>query len=249
MDTHQTSVFTAILIACAVIGIIIVVFIISMIRNQRRNRDLYKSKILAEITTLEKERSRIASDLHDELGPVLSSIKYRINSFDISSEDDQEQVNKVNQQLDKMITQMRAISNDLLPITLIRKGLVVAVQEIIDNIGTTAGLTINFTHSNIPDLTHDRSVNLYRILMEVIHNTIKHAKASILDIELKTNDDTLIILTKDNGIGFNYNNAIHFKTGLGLRNLLSRAEVMGGEMFIESKPGKGTRYIFEIPLV
>ena len=249
MDAHQTSVFIAILIACAVVGIIIIVFIISMIRNQRRNRDLYKSKILAEITTLEKERTRIASDLHDEIGPVLSSVKYRINSIDINSKEDQEQLDKVNQNIDQMMKQMKAISNDLMPITLLRKGLITATNEMISNFGTSSGLAIHFKHPETLDLPHEKSVNLYRMLLEIIHNTIKHAKASILNIEIKHEHNKLVILTEDNGVGFNYNNTMLSNAGLGLRNLLSRAEVMGGEMFIESKLGKGTRYIFEIPLI
>jgi len=71
MDAYQTSIYTAILIASVIIGLIIVYFVISMIRQQRLNQQLYKSKISAEISTLEKERARIASDLHEEMGPVL----------------------------------------------------------------------------------------------------------------------------------------------------------------------------------
>jgi signal transduction histidine kinase len=113
---------------------------------------------------------------------------------------------------------------------------------------STTGLQINFNHENIPDLARDMAINLYRMLMEIIHNTIKHAKATHLNIELKTKNNTLVVLTEDNGSGFDHASAVQEKSGLGLRSLLSRTDIMGGEMFIESKPGKGTRYIFEIPL-
>lgn len=248
MDASQTTIYTAVLITGIIIGTIIIYFIVTIIRHQRRNNDLYKSKILAEITTLEKERARIASDLHDELGPILSSVKFRINSLDVNSEEDLEQLGKANQHIDEMIRQMREISNDLMPNTLIRKGLIMAMKEAINNMSKTTGLRINFNHENIPDLARDKSINLYRMLLEIIHNVIKHSKATQLNIEIKTKNQTLIVLTEDNGSGFDYTSAVQEKSGLGLRSLLSRTDIMGGEMFIESKPDKGTRYIFEIPL-
>jgi signal transduction histidine kinase len=86
------------------------------------------------------------------------------------------------------------------------------------------------------------------MIQEIIHNTLKHAKASELKIELKCSKQTLIILTEDNGRGFDYVRQSVENKGLGLRNLLSRTEVLGGDMYIDSKQNKGTKYTFEIPL-
>ena len=90
MDAKETSFYTAILIVCAVVGVIIIYFIVSIIRQQRRSVRLYKQSLLTEITTLEKERSRMASDLHDEVGPMLSAIKLRIAGLDINEEDEED---------------------------------------------------------------------------------------------------------------------------------------------------------------
>lgn len=248
MDAHETSIFTAVLITCIVLAVVITYFIISIVRHQRRNQKLYKSKILAEITTLEKERKRIASDLHDELGPILSSVKMRINCMDITSEEDQVQLSGINKHIDEMIQRMREISNDLMPNTLLRKGLVAAVQEFIDNTSKPNSFTIIFNHQNIEQLPQDKAIHIYRILQEIIHNTIKHSVASRLVMELSRKNNYLILLTEDDGLGFDYTTKTKENSGLGIRNLLSRTEILGGQMYLDSRLGKGAKYTFEIPL-
>ena len=96
MDTPETTIYDAIVIACIVMGVIIVYFFISVIRQQRENLALRKKNILSEISGLEKERARIASDLHDELGPLLSAVKMKINSFELTDPEDQLQLEKTN---------------------------------------------------------------------------------------------------------------------------------------------------------
>lgn len=248
MDTNQTPLFIAILITCIVVAVVMTYFIATIIRQQRRNIELYKSKILTEITILENERTRIAHDLHDEMGPVLSSVKFRINNIYINTDEDKEEIFYANKHIDNIIQQMRSISNNLFPIVLERKGLIYAMNETIDNIGNPGGLNIQFSYDDIPELPQDKSVNLYRILQEIIHNTIKHAKASDLKIEITLNNGTLYIVSGDNGQGFDHDSQIMEGSGSGLRSMLSRTEIMGGEMFIESGKKKGTKFIFEIPL-
>ncbi|HSU29084.1 MAG TPA: ATP-binding protein [Chitinophagaceae bacterium] len=248
MDPNQTSIFTAVLITCVILAVVITYFIASIIRYHRRNIQLYKAKILAEVTTLEKERARIANDLHDEVGPILSAAKLRINSLDIESKEDVEELGKINKNIDDIIQRMRTISNDLLPNTLQRKGLIPAMNESIGNMSNLNSLEIRFNYENIPDLPKEISVNLYRILQEVIHNTIKHARATELNIQMTNKKHQLHIISEDNGIGFNYSTIMKDGRGLGLRNLLNRTEILHGEMFVESKIGKGTQYIFEIPI-
>jgi two-component system NarL family sensor kinase len=248
MDAHETSLFAAVLITSIVLAAILIYFIVTIVRHQHQNKRLYQSKILAEITTLEKERARIASDLHDELGPILSSVKFKINSLDLHSVEDQKILEKSNNNIDDIIRRMREISNDLLPNTLMRKGLIAAMEESIDDLKRTDELAIRFTYQSIPEIVTERSINIYRILQEIVHNTIKHANATELRIELKILKEQLVILTQDNGKGFDYLLQSKNNHGLGLRNLLSRTDVMGGSMYIDSRPGKGTHYTFEIPL-
>jgi signal transduction histidine kinase len=248
MDAKETSFYTAVLIISIVLGIVIVYFIVSILRQQRRNVALYRKSLLTEMTTLEKERSRIASDLHDEIGPMLSAVKLRLSSLDVASEEDQEQLESTGNHIDELIRRMREISFDLMPNTLIRKGLTMAITEFIQYCSKRNSMHISFNSDNSVALDEQRTINLYRIVQEIVHNAMKHAKASELKIELRREKNNIILATHDNGVGFNYDVRLSDATGLGLRNLLSRTEIMGGKMYIESKKDKGTTYIFEIPV-
>jgi two-component system, NarL family, sensor kinase len=247
MDSQETNIYNAILITAAVLGTIIIYFVISIVRQQRRNLELHRLNILAEINTLEKERTRIAADLHDELGPILSAIKFKINSVDAADEEDQYQLEKASAHIDDLITRLRQIAANLMPNTLVRKGLVAALEEFFNN---TAQFSthITFTHGKLPEISPEKSVNIYRIVQEIVHNTVKHAKAKELLIDLSVRNNMLVLSAKDNGVGFDYQQRLKENSGLGLRNLKSRAEIMGGTVTIESRPMKGTLSIFEIPL-
>lgn len=248
MDAQETSIYHAIIITSVVIGIIIVFFVISITRHQRKNLELHKLSILAEITTLERERSRIATDLHDELGPVLSAVKMKINSFELSNEEDRIEMEKTNGHIDEILKRIRDISFDLMPNSLLRKGLLIALKEFVDYLNNDS--KIKFTIECITEfkVNEEKAVNIYRIVKEIVHNTIKHSSATKLHIKLTVKGKNLNMNIVDNGIGFDYNKESTDNVGFGLRGLLSRSELIGGEMYLDSKPGKGTNYIFIIPL-
>lgn len=247
MDAHQTSVYAFVAISSIILGTIILYFIASIIHHHRRTHALYKRSLEAEITTLEKERSRMAADLHDELGPVLSAIKYKIGSLDTLSQDDEETVEDVNKYIDTLVRRMREISNDLMPNILIHKGVVFALHDFIDNISEPGSLQIHFAHQDIPELSESQSIHIYRIVLEIIHNTIKHAGASDLKIEFKKLNGALLLQSKDNGQGFEYNIASRKIKRLGLRNIAARAGMLAASLLIETSPGKGTAFIIKIP--
>lgn len=247
MDTQETKVYLAILIGAGVLGIILVYFIINMLRQQRNILALHRSKINAEISTLERERKRVANDLHDELGPVLLSVRYNVNSLELHNIEDEETIERTNETIDGMIDRVREISNDLLPAALLRKGLVTALEETTGKYEKN-GITIAFRHERIPNLPEEAAVHLYRIVQEILHNTVKHAQAAQLKIDLRTDGNMLFLVTEDNGKGFDYDSEKRDYSGLGLRSLLSRSELLNGTMYLDSKKGKGTRYIFEIPV-
>src|SRR3954467_6059328 len=106
MDEKEANFYTAVLIVSVVLGVIITYFIISIIRQQRRTVRLYKQSIQTEITTLERERARMAADLHDEVGPVLSALKLRLSSLDLHNETDKEDLKKTNEQIDSLLKRM-----------------------------------------------------------------------------------------------------------------------------------------------
>jgi two-component system NarL family sensor kinase len=248
MDTQEARIYITIIITCLLLGTIIIYFTISVIRQQRRNLELQKANALAEISAMEKERARIATDLHDDLGPVLSVVKFRVDHATSSDEDEKEELVKASEQLDELIARMREVANNLMPSALHRKGLISAVEEFTRNVSDSSGLGITFTTGEELNVTEEKSINIYRVIQEVVHNCMKHAKASRLEIIFEEKNGFLKILCRDNGIGFDYSGTAGQGTGIGLRSIKNRTEIMGGNMTVESKPGKGTAFLFEIPI-
>lgn len=248
MDTQEKSLYSSLLIVVIVVGIVLLYFIITIIRYQRRSLVLHKEKIRAEIDTLENERKRIASDLHDELGPLLSAVKLQINNLDSQDPDDKHLIDKSSQHIDTIIRRMREISNNLMPNTLLRKGLVKAIEEFIESSTLGYKLSIKLISDSETRLGLDKEINIYRIVQEIVHNTVKHANASLLVIRISQENSLFTLSTTDNGTGFDYFARSKDNTGLGLRNLQSRAEIMGGEITCMTEPGKGTNYTLEIPV-
>lgn len=247
MDAEETKVFILVIILGVVLGTIIIAFFVSMIYQQMVNLRLKKQNLIAELNSIEKERARIAADLHDELSPVLSAVKLKISSFDLQDPEDRVQQAKTDQHLSDLLKRMREISFDLMPVTLQRRGLVAALQELIANWYQKESLQIELVAEDIR-LSETYSIHIYRIVQEIIHNTIKHAGASLLQIELQRDGGKLILATRDNGQGFNDSEELAEGKGFGLRNLQSRTDVLSGEIVLESGKGKGTMYRIEIPL-
>lgn len=248
MDAQETNIYHAIVITSIVLGIIIVFFIISITRLQRKNLELHRLNILAEITSLERVRSRIAADLHDELGPVLSAVKMKINSFELSDEVDRIQMEKTNVHIDELLKRIRDISFDLMPNSLVRKGLLIALKEFVDYLNNDSNIKFIFECECDFQVSEQKAVNIYRIVQETVHNTIKHSAATKFCLKVKTVNKKLHMTIMDNGIGFDYEKESAENIGFGLRGLVSRTEVIGGQMYMDSIPGKGTTYSFEIPI-
>jgi two-component system, NarL family, sensor kinase len=248
MDSAEKDFLKFYIIAAALLGSIIAYYIISIIRQQRRNLQSHKEKIQAEITMLENERRRIANDLHDELGPILSAVKLHINSLETTDPHDIKLIEKSSRYIDDIIKKLREISNNLMPNTLIRKGLVFGIEEFVSAINTMKALKIQFSCNEPVALGKEKEINIYRIVQEVVHNTLKHSGATELKISLVMKEGRVQLITEDNGKGFDYNAKMKENTGLGLHSLASRAEIMGGEFELISEPGKGARCIFDIPI-
>lgn len=247
MDASETTIYTTILISAITIGTIILYLVISLIRHHRSRLRLYQSKINAEIATLEKERTRMAADLHDELGPILSAAKFKLASIEVANGDEHIRA-EVEQHLDSIITRMRDISKDLMPITLIRKGPVFAIEEFIYTNVPPGQLNVQFQPIGIPPIPEHKAIHLYRIVQEIVQNTVRHAKASRLSIRLTHQINTLSLVSEDNGKGFDTRTVTRKNNGRGLQNMLRRTEMLNGSMYLETAPGKGTRITIEIPI-
>jgi signal transduction histidine kinase len=188
---------------------------------------------------MERERARIAADLHDDLGPLLSVIKFRVNH------QEKEELERASEQLDEAITRMREVSNDLMPSVLQRKGLIAAIQEFVTHAQQSSRIGIIFELVGEPVIPGDMVVHIFRIVQECVHNCIKHANASFCEIRMEQIGNDLLLECRDNGIGFDTKKE---SEGIGIRSLHNRTAIMNGTLHIHSVPAKGTNYSFEIPV-
>jgi signal transduction histidine kinase len=248
MYTGEEILLKTILIVAVVIGAILLCFLFAAISQHRKFRSLSTKKLEDGINTLEDERKRIASDMHDDLGPVLSATKLKLESVDTGSVEDRLQVQKCIGLLDEMVNRIRYISNGLMPNTLVQYGIVAALNEFIAMIPIESGLKISFHCGRQPNLSGEAAIHLFRMLQEIIHNTVKHAKAQNLQIKFLLIRKNLHIFTADDGVGFIHHNSKENSRGHGLNNLYNRVAVLSGEIGLQSAPGEGTSYNIVIPL-
>ncbi|WP_173003032.1 sensor histidine kinase [Chitinophaga sp. SYP-B3965] len=238
--------FTALL--SSLLAVIIIFFIGSIIRYHRRYVRLQRERITAEIKSLENERKRIATDLHDSLGPLLSTVKLNMTSIEVNDPRDKQIIAKSGKYIDEIITSMRQISYDLLPNTLERRGLIEAITEFTNHIGHNDLLEVNVYAMNKITPDPEKDIHIFRVIQEIIHNTLKHAGATKLDIGFSEDEKELLILVHDNGKGFNVEKAKQNSSGLGLKSMEIRMDIMHGSVSIHSVPGEGTHYYLRIPL-
>lgn len=197
--------------------------------HQKIESDYQKELLKTSITSQEEERSRIAKELHDDVGAMLTTTKLyfsQINS-ELTTEELQNITQKTSGFLDDMIQSVRTISQDLRPVILEKLGLVEAVQSLVQQVQDSGKIEVSFTDATAHPVAKSKELNLYRIIQELITNTIKHADATTINLELKNEGDALLIIYEDNGKGLNKKNLTH-KKGLGLKNIESRLSVLSG---------------------
>lgn len=229
-----------------------VIFIRRIFNFQERMDKMQKeqeSKILsAIIQTEEKERRSFAANLHDGLGPLLSGIKMTMSSIDIKeiNNSNQELIYRSQDNIDYAISSLKEISNNLSPHILKSYGVERAMKRFIDRIGLNDKTEIDF-HSNLNDLRFDyqKEIIIYRVLCELLNNTLKHADASNIQIELINLNNTLSIQYSDNGKGFDIEE--HWE-GMGMSNIKSRIKSVNGKIDLHSKLGKGLFIQIEMDL-
>lgn len=203
------------------------------------------------VETEEKERRRFAKDLHDGLGPLLSAVKIYVNELqdeDLAAAEKASMLKYINELIDEAVRDTRTIANNLMPTVIADYGLVSALSAFCDRITLSKTVNISFTS----DIQHERfdqtlEIILYRIVLELINNTIKHARAKNIEIYLAEAEGVLDIHYKDDGKGFEVQAALNDpKSGLGLKNILNRVASANGHCEFRSEPGKGFMARIEI---
>lgn len=206
----------------------------------------------AMISGQEKERLRIANDLHDNLGALMSTVKLHFNA--IEKNNGKKAANKklfikTNQLLDDAYKKIREMAHAKNSGVIAKDGLLAGVKRMARTISASDQLKVSVFHFGLENrLENSLELALFRIVQELTTNIIKHANAKEANIHLTNHDNMLNIMVEDDGKGFNTDNLTLKKDGMGLKSIDHRIEKLNGKMQIESKENKGTTIIIDIPV-
>lgn len=189
----------------------------------------------------EAERTRLARDLHDGLGGMLSGVKFQLNTMKgnvILSEENALTFTKSISQLDEAIAEMRRVAHNMMPETLLNFGLNDTLQNYCESVSKNSGIKIFFQSFGLENrLEQTTEIVIYRIVQELLNNTIKHANATETYVQISKNDNTVSLTVEDNGKGFDVNSVQ--KNGIGLSNIQHRVDYLKGKIDVQSDE-KGT---------
>ncbi|WP_248722528.1 sensor histidine kinase [Seonamhaeicola sp. ML3] len=210
-----------------------------------RNNEAY-TKTMAKrmlVDGLENERRRLSRELHDGIGPYLTSLKHYIEN----KIKDTKRKSEMKQIVDDTISEIRLMSNSLMPSTIDDFGAGVALTNFVDSLNKSTVINIEYedlTKRNHTKITNHQSINLFRISQELINNALKHSKAKQIRITLSEFDEFISLFYFDDGVGFDVDNV---KLGSGIVNIKERVEICEGKIEINSRRGS-TTFEIELPI-
>lgn len=216
---------------------------------QRRKRQEEKRRIKVMLLSEEKERTRIARELHDGLGQLLSTARLNAAALEDSVEPEDNAILKTTLQLiDQSVSEVRTISHNLMPRALSDRGLAEALTELVNQVNTGKALHIDFKHRGAgPNPGKAVEIAVYRTIQEVLNNMIRHSQATKIRLEIDRQRAQLLIRISDNGKGFDKKLAEKSK-GMGWSNMVARLSLINGTFDLDSAPGKGTAITIGVKL-
>lgn len=242
------------MIIILVIGILsaILVFLIIYLSYRNKQKRIMQEAIIDEqkhrtkaiIEAQETERKRIARELHDGIGQMLSAASMNFSLLSNINDIPKNEFNNSMKILNDACDEVRSISHQMMPKVLIESGLVSALGDLLNKSFKNSDINFQFHYNGLDSrLESNVEIGLYRISQELINNIIKHSKANTIDFNLYKSKNSIILSVEDNGIGLG-NMKI---SGIGLSNIKSRAESLNGNFNIENAPIKGTNAVIRVP--
>lgn len=198
----------------------------------------------------EQERTRLAKDLHDGLGGMLSGIKYSLNTMKgnfIMTPETAQAFERSIDMLDSSIQEMRRVAHNMMPEALVKFGLDEALKDFCSEINQSGALNINYQSIDLANATlpQTTAITIYRIVQELVNNSMKHAQASHAIVQVTKAGAQLTVTVEDDGKGFDIA-VLQTPAGMGWSNIKNRVEFLKGKLDVSSQPGKGTSVLIEI---
>jgi signal transduction histidine kinase len=192
----------------------------------------------------EQERTRLAKDLHDGLGGMLSGIKYTLHTVKgnlVLTPENAQSFERSLDMLDSSIREMRRVAHNMMPEALVKFGLDTALQDFCNDINQSGALQVSYQSIGLKDteLEQTKAITIYRIVQELLNNSMKHAAARHALVQISNNENQLSITVEDDGKGFDPA-ILRQSRGIGWTNIQHRIDFLKGRWDVDSKPGKGT---------
>ncbi len=212
-------------------------------------KNLQQQMTLATIQSEETERTRISQELHDGLGPILTTIKLYLQWLNKPDalKNKAELIDQTIEITDEAIQSVKDISNKLSPSVLLKYGLQTAIESFVSKIRSTVSIKFKIDIRLRSRLMQNIEILLYRVIIECVNNTIKYADAHNVNIEIMDDNQILFVNYSDDGQGFDLYEVKKNKNGLGLINMQNRVETLDGFLKIVSSPGTGMKLFVTIP--
>ncbi len=211
-------------------------------QHERLQKEVELKRTAALIEGQEKERARIAKDLHDGLGQMLNAIKMNAELVVINTD----HANNLSKLMDEAIQESVRISENLMPAKLRDFDLSTCIRSLCDQISDSTHFTISYASHRAPKAIGQlHKVNFFRIAQEALTNAIKHSDAKKITVQLNDENNMLRLSIEDDGMGIPYSKIS--KRQNGLINMKERAEIMGGKLILETDPQRGTHVLVEVP--
>jgi len=245
-------IFAVIFLVLVSLGLILFFFFSrkKVIQKEREKAALqiaHQQKMLqSSIETQEVERKRIAQDLHDAISAKLNVVSLSTNMLLSDKNVSKKQKDTLEQILNITSTTLessRKIAHDLLPPILAKFGLKAALEELFEEFSKNTDIDIEYETEDL-NLSGTNQLHVFRILQELINNSIRHGKAKKLEISIKESDEGFTLRFQDNGIGFNIA-YVKKKPGIGIQNINSRVRILNGEIQIKSSKNKGSLFVIQ----
>jgi signal transduction histidine kinase len=220
--------------------------------EKKINQQKFRSVLILE--GQEEERKRIAMDIHDGIGQMLTSLKFQIESINLKeSEKTQTKIYEIDQLIKQIIKEVRKVTFNLKPTVLGDYGLQAALNVFTQEIGKLIDIKLIYkTEGELYRLPQKIENNIFRIIQEAINNAIKYSQAEIIEVFLRQTENDLMIIVKDEGIGFDpkivEGRSVNIESGRGFFNMYERTEYVNGRLEIISDPGKGTTVTLTVPM-
>jgi signal transduction histidine kinase len=221
------------------------------IRNILQEQEL--KTVNAALEGKDQERTRIARELHDRLGYILALAKLNFSSLqeDLSrvQNESAERLIRINEMLDEASMEVRRISHDLYGSSVFNFGITTALHQLAEAVSAANKIQVRFHSQYVPsDIRLELQVSVYRIVGELISNSLKHAKPSQIDIQLFGRAGELVLTYEDDGNGFDTEDD-SWKSGMGYSNIEARLKKYKGSYIVESAPGRGMYFQAEFPSI